>query len=161
MFILSLKSIKGKFFLISAAAVAAAIVFFIMSSAAPAAFSVPENETGLDISAAAHDEILKFIEQTGYTVNEEPVSVTQVIIPSEFNEVYTQYNLLQKESGFNLEAYKGCAVKKWTYNVLNYPEYEYSDSIRLNLLVYDGKIIGGDVCCLMLDGFMHGLFQKG
>ena len=29
-------------------------------------------------------------------------------------------------------------------------------SIRANLLVYDGVVIGGDVCSVALDGFMHG-----
>ena len=42
----------------------------------------------------------------------------------------------------------------------NYPGYENKDGvIRANILVYDGRVIGGDVCSVELDGFMHG-FEK-
>ena len=52
---------------------------------------------------------------------------------------------------------KGCTVKKWTYILTDYPGYEEKDCIRMNLLVYKGKVIGGDICSVELDGFMTGL----
>ena len=55
---------------------------------------------------------------------------------------------------------KGCAVKKWTYILTDYPGYEDKDCIRLNLLVYKGKVIGGDICSVELDGFMTGLQEN-
>ena len=42
----------------------------------------------------------------------------------------------------------------------NYPGYENKDGVvRANLLVYEGRVIGGDVCSVELDGFMQG-FEK-
>ena len=37
----------------------------------------------------------------------------------------------------------------------NYPDS--SEEVRINLLVYQGKVIGGDVSSTQLDGFIQGL----
>ncbi|MBQ8210375.1 MAG: DUF4830 domain-containing protein [Clostridia bacterium] len=159
MFILSLKSLKGKMLLLVAAVVAAVIVLVIMNSGnTPAQAS--QADSILNFSADTQENRLNFISQIGYTVENEPISVKEVLIPSEFDEIYTQYNQLQLESGFDLSSYSGCAVKKWTYKVTDYPGYENSDAIQLTLLVYKGKIIGGDICSTELDGFMLPLFTK-
>ena len=84
----------------------------------------------------------------------------EIIIPAEFDDVYEKYNAIQKEQGFDLTAYCSKRVKKWTYKVTNYPNYEGSDCIRATLLVFDGKVIGGDVCSVELDGFMHGFVKN-
>ncbi len=87
--------------------------------------------------------------------------VAEVIIPSEFDDTYKAYNEIQKKQGFDLEKYKGSGVKRWTYEIKNYPGYaEDSGCIRANMLVCDGKVIGGDICSVELDGFMHGFQVK-
>lgn len=158
MFILSLKSFKGKLFMLIAVVVAAVIALTIISANKPYSENSADADSTLNYSASTDEERMNFISQTAYTVNPEPVSVSEVMIPEEFDEVYTQYNELQKKSGFNLSFYSGCTVKKWTYTVTNYPDYENSDAVRLTILVYKGKVIGGDVCSAELDGFMHELF---
>ena len=50
--------------------------------------------------------------------------------------------------------FRGKTVKRWTYDVTNYPDNR--PNVKANILVYDNKIIGGDICSLELDGFMHG-----
>lgn len=98
-----------------------------------------------------------FINGFGWEIEEDPVSVEDVVIPSQFGEVYENYNRLQKEQGYDLLPYAGRTVKKWTYAVTNYPGYAQSAVfVRLTLLVCHGVIIGGDVCSVELDGFMHG-----
>ncbi len=77
-----------------------------------------------------------------------------VMIPTEFNDVYTQYNEMQKQQGFNLEAYRGECAKRIAYEVTNYPGQE--ENVRANVLVYDGKVIGGDICSIESDGFIQG-----
>ena len=114
---------------------------------------------GNEIISKASDsaERIAFLSQFGWKINEEPVEVTEVIIPSEFNETYTAYNELQKQQSMNLEPYKGLRVKKWVYEVLNYPGYPAeSNRIRATLLIYDGMVIGGDVSSLELNSFMQG-----
>lgn len=158
MFLISLKTLKGKFFLLTAAVVAAVVVFTVLSSSENKEISPADGV--LNFSAATDEERLSFINQLGFSVNSEPVSVTEVIIPEQFDEVYEQYNTLQQEAGLDLAPYKGCTAKKWTYTVTNYPQYENSDVIRLNLLIYKGRIIGGDVCSVELDGFMTSLTNQ-
>ena len=159
MFILSLKSLKGKMFLLVAAVVAAAAVFVIMNADNT---QVQASQSGniIDFSADSDESRMNFISQAGYTVAPEPLSVNEIVIPQEFDETYTQYNLLQTESGFDLKKYSGCTVKKWTYKVTDYPGYENSEAIQLTLLVYKGKIIGGDICSTEIDGFMLPLLKK-
>lgn len=156
MFLVSLKSLKGKLILLVAAVTAVVIVFAVISNSENAQKATPTDGT-LNFSASNEDERMNFIAQLGLTVESEPSGVTEVIIPEEFDETYTNYNEIQKQTGLDLEPYKGCTAKKWTYTVTNYPEYEGSQSIKINLLVYKGKIIGGDICSVELDGFMKGL----
>ena len=96
------------------------------------------------------------ISQFGWSVKEDPVEVCEVIIPAEFDDVYEKYNELQKEQGFDLSLYASKRVKRWTYEITNYTGYENTGFIHANILVYDGKVIGGDVCSTELNGFMHG-----
>lgn len=113
--------------------------------------------TGNSLSAVNESDVLSFISTYGWQVDDEPVEVRDVIIPETFDEVYSNYNKIQLEQGFNLEKYAGMRVKRWTYIVRNYPDTTPADDyIRINVLVSDGKVIGGDVCSVKLDGFMHG-----
>lgn len=154
MFVFSLRANKPK--IIIALCVLAAVLI-----ALTVIFSGENNPvTGNnDITAKASDsaERIAFLSQFGWKINEEPVEVTEVIIPSEFNETYTEYNELQKQQAMNLEPYKGLRVKKWVYEVLNYPGYPAeSNCIRATLLIYDGMVIGGDVSSLEMGSFMQG-----
>lgn len=111
------------------------------------------NEFNLKASTA--DERIAYLSQFGWSVDEEPCEVKEVIIPAEFDEVYEKYNKIQLEQGFDLSEYCSKRVKKWTYTVTNYPGYEDSQCIRATLLIYNGNVIGGDICSVELNGFMH------
>ncbi len=100
--------------------------------------------------------ILEFISHFGWEVINEPDDVREVIIPVEFDDVYNNYNSIQLAQGYDLEKYAGERVKKWSFTITNYPGYEEQDFIKINVLVFEGKVIGGDVCSVKLDGFMHG-----
>ena len=72
-------------------------------------------------------------------------------------EVYEKYNEIQRSQGLDLRKYKNKRIKRYSYEVKNYPG-EIAN-IRANLLISDGMIVGGDVCSIEIGGFMHG-FQK-
>lgn len=131
-------------------------VVLISSTTSSAVISQIEN-----INASDESERIAFLAQFGWTVQEDPYEVRELIIPEEFNDVYTNYNEIQKEQGFDLEQYQGVRVKRWTYVVTNYPGYESTEVIHANLLVLDGKVIGGDIGSVELDGFMHGFKGTG
>lgn len=104
--------------------------------------------------------VLDFVSSLGWDVNETPDEIREVIIPSEFDDVYTNYNNIQLSQNYDLSDYCGERVKKWTYTINNYPGYEGEEFIKINILVFDGKVIGGDVCSVKLDGFMHGFVKE-
>jgi len=88
------------------------------------------------------------VREMGYDdVSETPYEVVEFTIPEEFNNVWNNYNNLQKEKGYDLVPYKGKQCKRYTYLIP-------SENARANILVTDGKIIGGDISSITLDGIM-------
>ncbi len=120
-----------------------------------------ENKSGaINFKAENNEERLKFISQFGWEVDSEPIEVCEVIIPQEFDDVYSNYNEIQLMQNCDLRDYSGERVKRWTYVIKNYPGYSEKDTcVRINLLIFDGMVIGGDVSSTELSGFMH-TFRK-
>lgn len=88
-----------------------------------------------------------------YDVSENPAEVVEVTIPMQFNAVYERYNNLLKEGGYDLAPYKGKKCKRYTYLIP-------SQNARANILVYNGKIIGGDISSITIDGIMKPLEKR-
>lgn len=153
MFVCSVKSSKLKVLLLIILCIVAAVAFFLVSSMN----NKKASKGGTSIKAGNAEERVAFLSQYGWEVSEDPIEVSEVIIPSEFSDTYEKYNKIQKGQDFDLKKYKGMRVKRWTYQVKNYPGYAKNSScIRANILVYNGLVIGGDVSSVELDGFMHG-----
>ena len=112
----------------------------------------------VDTAAKTTEQQLVFLQSFGYEAETEPTLIEEVIIPAEFDENYESYNNYQKLSGFDLSKYKGRRVKKYTYNVTNYPDQ--SKGVVANVLVYNGKAIGGDISSAELNGFVHGFVKE-
>lgn len=153
MFVCTFRSTKLKWAVLLLLCIAAVGAFFwFRTGNRPAA-----QDGAISLKASNASERLAFISQFGWQVEEDPVEVAEIVVPSEFDEVYEKYNAIQKTQNLDLSLYSGKRVKRWTYAVLNYPGYESRrDVIQLSILVYDGLVIGGDVCSLELNGFMHG-----
>lgn len=157
MFVVSMSSsnLKKLFGVVFALALVSLVAVFFVNSQS----NVNIKKVSL-YTAETADDRLKFISDLGWIVDEEPVEVRQIAIPQEFDDVYSNYNKIQLSQGYDLTKYAGRSAKRWTYIIRNYPDVSSDeDYVRINLLVCDGKIIGGDVCSIKLDGFMHG-FEK-
>lgn len=97
----------------------------------------------------------QIVREMGYDdVSEKPYEVVEFTIPETFNAVYERYNNLLKESGYDLSPYKGKKCKRYTYLIP-------SENARANIIVYDGKIIGGDISGITIDGIMLPIKSKG
>lgn len=99
---------------------------------------------------------IKFLAGYGWRVSEKETEIEEVVIPEVFDEIYEDYNRLQKEAGLNLEKYKGKKAVRYTYIVLNYPE-DVGEDVRANVICVNGKPIAGDIMTVSLDGFMYSL----
>ena len=93
-----------------------------------------EADSVLNIKAENAEQRVAFLSQFGWSFDEDPVEVAEVIIPPEFDEVYEKYNAIQKEQGFDLTKYQGKRVKRWTYAIKNYPGYAADSGCILRIL---------------------------
>lgn len=120
---------------------------------------------GADSAAAAmaarsdkvktNEDRIAYLAGYGWEVTEEPLSTEELLIPEEFDDSYTNYLQLQSNQGFDLTKYQGKRVKRYTYEITNYPSGE--TGVQVSLLIYRNAVIGGEVFTTNLDGFMHGL----
>ena len=155
MFVISLTSEKLKKYLIIALVCALTTIGGIISVSGD---STPAAKVGgVNMRAGTAEERVAFFSQFGYEIAEDPLEVKEIIIPTEFDETYEEYNRIQKSQGLDLSKYQGKRVKMWSYAIMNYPGYETAEgTVRGNILVYDGVVIGGDVSNIELGGFMVG-----
>ncbi len=100
-----------------------------------------------------HRHRTEFIAHMGIKILDSQPLTAEIRIPQEFGEVYENYNALQNMAGYDLKKYKGCSVTRYTYPTENGEE-------QVNLLVYNGRIIGGDISSVRLDGSMKPLKGK-
>ena len=139
--------------------------FVIMFAVLAAAFFLVKSTVGY-VSAAlgevTQEDAERFLTDCGWELKSGSGSKTEVAIPTEFSEVYERYNNLQKKQGYDLTAYRGETVIQYTFQVLNFTEYDGTpcDSAEAHLLVCGGEIIGGDVCSLSISGRMVGVADK-
>ncbi len=98
-----------------------------------------------------------FFRQFDIVIDENTLQETEITIPAEFNQVYENYNNLQKSQGIDLALYKGKVAKRYTFDVLN-DKADYD--VKANIIVLENRIIAGDLCTYALDGMMTTLSDK-
>lgn len=109
------------------------------------------SSTAYSINGTTNYERVAYLESINCKVSEEFVSQKQIVIPDQFSSVYERYNNLQLQAGFDLEQYKGAKATLYTYKVLAYKNLQ---NAYANLIVCNGKIIGGDILTTDLSGKM-------
>ena len=98
-----------------------------------------------------------YLNGCGWQVMEEPLAVEEIRIPEEMDESYRRYLELQAAQGFDLERYAGRRIRRYTYEVTNYPTGE--SGVQANLMLYRTTVVGGEVLSPRMDGFVHGLID--
>ena len=157
MVIVSAKISKRKLLwgLIAAVAIIVLLAVLVGQSNEPARLA-DTGETARTLDGGTNEERIDFLKSYGWEVETEPKQTQEVRIPQEFNEVFTRYNQMQQEQGFDLSEYAGKTAKRYVYTVTNHPDGEH---YQATVLVYKNQIIGGDVTSSTRGGSMHG-FEK-
>lgn len=106
----------------------------------------------ISVNAKTNADRIAFIEQYGFTLLSSEPQTKTVTIPIKFSDVYNGYNALQKTGGYDLTAYKGCDVTLYTYSIQT-PVNLNGDYV-FNIIVYNNRVIGGDISSCLLDGDM-------
>ena len=117
-----------------------------------AATAVILSAGGVAVAASAevrgirdNDDRVAYLNELGWTVSAEPIATEELLIPDHFDE----------GQGFDLSRYCGKRVKRYTYEITNYPTGEAG--VQVALLVYRSTVIGGEVLSPTTGGFLHGL----
>ncbi len=137
---------------------AGAVLVLIIALIASRGSAQAGKELGAVKNIKSNADRVAYLQKLGWTVAEEPLVTEEVLIPVEWNDVFEDYNDMQRDQGFDLESYKGKRVTRVAYSVANHPSGK--DNVQANLLCYKNTIIAGDVQSPSLDGFMHGLSQQ-
>lgn len=103
----------------------------------------------------SNQDRVDYLSAYGWEVSQEPVATQELLIPEEMDDSYTEYLALQNGQGFDLQKYAGKRVKRYTYEIFNYPTGE--TGVQANLLICKNTVVGGEVLSPRLDGFLHGL----
>lgn len=131
--------------LILAAVLLAAIVIFGGKS---------EDTAAQTSAVTANDDRVKFLSEFGWEVTPAPKEATQVRIPEEAGEMFRRYNALQKGQGYDLSKFTGKKVMRYVYEITNFPGAQ--EPVYATVLVYKGKVIGGDVTDTSVNGKIRG-----
>ena len=157
MFFYSLHAKTIKFFGVIAISLALLITLIVLVPTYDP--DVPTSSSG-DVNyekIKTNDDRVNFLSQFGWSVNPEAVETVETKIPTNFDNVFTTYNEIQKRQNLDLENYKGKNIVRYTYEITNYPDY--NGKVYANLIIYKNRVIGGDICSADVNGFIHG-FQK-
>ncbi len=141
MFVLSIKTGKKQlvFTLIALCAVATVAV---LAAVFPPIQSTSATEVPVvSTRGGTGEERIAFLKNLGYETEAEAVEVEEIRLPDETDEAIRQYNEIQKKVGFDLEAYLGKRVKRYTYRVLN----AQNEPSNAYLYVYRDTVIAGHI----------------
>lgn len=106
------------------------------------------------ISASTDEERRNYLATFGWETDKE-FEEKELTIPESWNQVYSDYNEVQMNQGFDLSDYKGKKVTLYTYTINNYKNQK--QGIVADMLVCDGVLIGGDICNTSAEnGFLVG-----
>ena len=112
------------------------------------AFAVFANDT--------NEKNVEFLSSYGWIVDKTPIERVSTTLPPIPDDVFNNYNKLQKEAGLDLSEYLGKSCIRYTYLVLNYPK-DVKETVRANILTVGGVAVAGDIMTVSANGFMHSL----
>lgn len=101
-----------------------------------------------------NDDRLAYLSGLGWQVSPQPIATEELLIPEEFDDSYQGYLKLQADQGFDLTQYRGKRVKRYTYQLTNYPAQ--AEPVQIALLIYKNKVVGGQIQSSS-GSFLHGL----
>ena len=128
------------------AAVAAALLLTLGGRAVTASAEVKNIRT--------NDDRLAYLGGLGWQVSAQPIATEELLIPKEFDDSYAGYLKLQEDQGFDLTQYRGKRVKRYTYQLTNYPTQD--EPVQIALLIYKNRVVGGQIQSAS-GSFLHGL----
>ena len=107
------------------------------------------NKSGEYSLVVKDNDFRAFFLLLGIDSESTPESEQSVRIPDEFDEVYNEYNELQKKAGLDLSLYKGKQAKQFKFKIKN-GAADYAVLLVLNNRVIGGHLTNGEYKSKML-----------
>ena len=114
------------------------------------------NSKQYNIVAQTDADVEKFAQQ--FCETEALIGMQHEYIPTQFNDVYTSYNELQKKQGFDLEKYKGKKFVMYTYKIAEH-KINGSDAY-ISVMVIDERVVGGHISTFIKDSPMYTFYGE-
>ncbi len=103
-----------------------------------------------------NNTVIQYLNSLGWQVDSRPAEISHIKIPEEFDTVFSAYNAIQTESGFDLTEYRGRRAARYSYTVRNHTR-SADGNVRANVYVCKGTIIAADISQSGKDGFIHSI----
>ena len=101
-----------------------------------------------------NDDRLAYLSGLGWEVSLQPIATEELLVPEQFDDSYAGYLKLQEDQGFDLARYCGKRIKRYTYQLTNYPTQD--EPMQIALLIYKNRVIGGQIQSAS-GSLLHGL----
>ena len=102
----------------------------------------------------SEEERIAFLRQFDIEVKQGSGKEEAFTMAQSLDRVLLGYNEMQKKQGLDLSKYTRKRVTRYTYEVTNSAA---EGPVFVNILVYRGRVIAGDVCSADPDGFVMAL----
>ena len=112
------------------------------------------NNKYLDTKVNDIYDIKRIAEFFDYKAMESTMYSENITIPLYFNNTYMHYNDLQKDIGMDLSQYCGKKCKAYHFEAL---QSDTENKEIMTLIVYENRLIGGDISQKQFDGNMKSL----
>jgi hypothetical protein len=103
------------------------------------------------------ENVSAYLMTHGWETDTGKLTSEQITIPSEFNDVYTRYNEVQKQQGFDLRKYRGSSAVLLTCPITNYGTDE---EVVCELILKDSRLIGANLSLKGKNGFIKPLNKR-
>lgn len=105
------------------------------------------------LDGSTNSKRIVYLKSLGLQVDDSDASSKEIVIPQTFDEVYKEYNSLQKKAGFDLSHFKNKKAVLYTY-------WLEDRKAQVHLIVYNKEIIGGDISDINVNGIVKPLQYK-
>lgn len=91
----------------------------------------------------SNDDRIAYLSRLGWQVSQNPVQIEELLIPEHLDDSYADYLALQSGQGFDLTQYAGKRIRRYIYDVTNYPDQTVT--MQAALLIRKNRVIGGQL----------------
>ena len=150
MFVCTVRGSSVRFFLLLALSVLAFAAIVIFGSS-ESVYAMADGEVVRYSGVKSEEERIEFLRQFDIEVKSGSGKEESFTIAEKLDRVLLGYNEMQKKQGLDLSKYTKKRVTRYTYEVMNSPE---GGAVFVNIIVYRGRVIAGDVSSADPDGFV-------